>query len=144
METRSISIIADTAAKAAKCFLCKTLNGLKNWEKPEVINTDKAPTYGIAISELKAEGKCPEQTVHRQVKYLNNVIVRISGGKEGKFRAAVIRSYRWIDKLKLGLAGLSGFGGSYVALRSQIDINGDERSGNAEEESGCHRQCKRF
>jgi transposase-like protein len=36
--------------------------------------TDKAPTYGIAISELKAEGKCPQETVHRQVKYLNNVV----------------------------------------------------------------------
>jgi IS6 family transposase len=61
-------------AKAAKRFLGKALNGLKDWVKPEVINTDKAPTYGIAISELKAEGKCPEETVHRQVKYLNNVI----------------------------------------------------------------------
>jgi IS6 family transposase len=61
-------------AKAAKRFLGKALNGLKAWEKPEVINTDRAPTYGIAISELKDECKCPEKTVHRQVKYLNNVI----------------------------------------------------------------------
>jgi transposase-like protein len=45
-------------AKAAKRFLGKALNGLKDWEKPTVINTDKAPTYGIAISELKAEDKC--------------------------------------------------------------------------------------
>ncbi len=50
-------------AKATKRFLGKELNGLKDWEKPTVINTDKAPTYGIAISELKAEGKCPEETV---------------------------------------------------------------------------------
>ena len=41
------------------------MNGLKAWEKPKVINTDKAPTYAIAISELKAEGKCPQDTVHR-------------------------------------------------------------------------------
>ena len=61
-------------AKAAKRFLCKALNGLKAWEKPQVINTDKAPTYGIAISELKAEGKCPPDTMHRQVKYLNNIV----------------------------------------------------------------------
>ena len=33
-------------AKAAKRFLGKVLNGLMDWEKPEVINTDKAPTYG--------------------------------------------------------------------------------------------------
>lgn len=35
------------------------------WEKPAIINTDRRPTYGIAISELKAEGKCLEETVHR-------------------------------------------------------------------------------
>jgi transposase-like protein len=42
------------------------LKGLRDWEKPEAINTDKVPTYGIAISELKAEGKCPPDTFHRQ------------------------------------------------------------------------------
>ena len=43
-------------AKAAKRFPGKALNGLRDWEKPEIINTDKAPTYGIAISERKALG----------------------------------------------------------------------------------------
>jgi IS6 family transposase len=60
-------------AKAAKRYLGKALNGLKDWEKPKVINTDKAPTSSIAVSESKAEGKCPVDTEHRQVKYLNNV-----------------------------------------------------------------------
>ena len=60
--------------KAAKRFLGKALNGLKDWEQPEVLNTDKAPTYAGAIAELKAEGKCPNETRHRQVKYLNNVV----------------------------------------------------------------------
>jgi IS6 family transposase len=45
-------------SKAAKRLLGKALNGLKDSEQPEVINTDKAPTYGIAISALKAEGQC--------------------------------------------------------------------------------------
>ncbi len=52
-------------AKAAKRLLAKAANVLKAWDRPEVINTDKASTYGIAISELKVEGKCPEKTVHR-------------------------------------------------------------------------------
>ena len=47
---------------------------MKEWEQPEVLNTDKAPAYAAAIAELKAEGKCPKDTRHRQVKYLNNVI----------------------------------------------------------------------
>lgn len=49
-------------AKAAKRLLGKALNGLKAWERPTVINTDKVPNYGIAISELKAEGKCQKRT----------------------------------------------------------------------------------
>jgi transposase-like protein len=61
-------------AQAAKRFLSKSLTGLKAWEKPLVINTDKAPTYAAAIAELKREGKCPKETEHRQVKYLNNVV----------------------------------------------------------------------
>jgi transposase, IS6 family len=37
---------------AAKRFLAKALRGLKEWEQPEVINTDKAPTYAAALVDL--------------------------------------------------------------------------------------------
>ena len=60
--------------KAAKRFLGKALKSIKSWVHPQTINTDKAPTYGPAIAELKADGKCPKDTVHRQVKYLNNIV----------------------------------------------------------------------
>jgi len=56
--------LADTDRQSSERFLGKALNDLKDWEKPDVIHTDKAPTCGLAISELKAEGKCPENTVH--------------------------------------------------------------------------------
>jgi IS6 family transposase len=91
-------------AKAAKRFLGKALNGLKDWEKPTVINTDKAPTYGIAISELKTEGKCPENTVHRQVKYLNNVVE--ADHSELK---QLIRPVRGFKTLKTAYATIRGF-----------------------------------
>ena len=55
-----------------------------------VLLTDKAPTYGIAISELKAEGKCPQKTVHRQAKYLNNVFE----ADHGKLKQFWIRPVR--------------------------------------------------
>jgi len=61
-------------AKATKRFLGKAVNGLKDWEKPETISTDKTLTYDIAIGELKKGGKLPNTVKHRQVKYLNNVI----------------------------------------------------------------------
>src|SRR5699024_8356397 len=44
------------SAKAAKRFLGKALRGLKHWEMPATLNTDKAPSYGAAITELKREG----------------------------------------------------------------------------------------
>jgi transposase-like protein len=91
-------------AGAAKRFLGKALNGLKEWEKPAIINTDKAPTYGVAISELKAEGKCPEKTVHRQVKYLNNVIE----ADHGKLKQ-LIRPVRGFKTLKTAYATIKGF-----------------------------------
>ena len=47
---------------AAKRFPAKARRGLKDWEPPEVINTDKAPTYAAALAELKAAGKCPKDT----------------------------------------------------------------------------------
>src|SRR3546814_13102307 len=56
------------SAKAAKRFLGKALRGLKHWEKPATLNTDKAPSYGAAITELKREGKLDRETAHRQVK----------------------------------------------------------------------------
>ena len=79
--------------KAAKRFLGKALRGLKAWEQPEVLNTDKAPTYAAAIAELEAEGKCPNETKHRQVKYLNNVVEADHGKLELLIRP--VRGFRW-------------------------------------------------
>ncbi len=91
-------------ATAAKRFLGKALSGLKEWEKPEVINTDKAPTYSVAILELKSEGKCPQNTVHRQVKYLNNIVE----ADHGKLKQ-VIRPVRGFKTLKTAYATIKGF-----------------------------------
>ncbi len=90
-------------AGAAKRFLGKALNGLKPWEKPKIINTDKAPTYAIAIAELKVAGKCPEETVHRQVKYLNNVVE----ADHGKLKQ-LIRPVRGFKSLKTAYATIMG------------------------------------
>lgn len=89
---------------AAKRFLGKALKGLKDWEKPTVINTDKAPTYAAALAELKKEGKCPEETRHRQVKYLNNVIE----ADHGKLKP-LIRPVRGFKTLRTAYATIKGF-----------------------------------
>ncbi len=90
--------------KAAKRFLGKALNSLKACEKPTVINTDKAPTYGIAIAQLKAEGKCPGELVHRQAKYLSNVVE----ADHGKLKQ-LIKPVRGFKTLKTAYATIKGF-----------------------------------
>ena len=43
------------------------MRGLRASERPTVINTDKAATYGLAIAALKKESKLSPHTQHRQV-----------------------------------------------------------------------------
>src|SRR3546814_721903 len=82
------------SAKAAKRFLGKALRGLKHWEKPATLNTDKAPSYGAAITELKREGKLDRETAKRQVKNLNNV----TEDDPGKLKILIkpVRGFKWI------------------------------------------------
>lgn len=74
---------------AAKRFLGKALTGLKDLEMPTVINTEGAglPT---ALAKLKKAGKCPDDTVHRQVKYLNNVIEADHGKLKQLIRSSLV------------------------------------------------------
>ena len=103
-DTIDFYLSATRNTKAAKRFLGKALKGWKDWELPEVVNTDKAPTYAGAIAELKAEGKCPQETRHRQVKYLNNVVE----ADHGKLKL-LIRPVRGFKTLKTAYATIKGF-----------------------------------
>lgn len=89
---------------AAKRFLGKALKGLKDYEKPHVINADKAPTYAAALAELKKAGKCPKDTQHRQVRYLNNVVE----ADHGKLKQ-LIRPVRGFKSMKTAYATIKGF-----------------------------------
>ncbi|HVP99225.1 MAG TPA: DDE-type integrase/transposase/recombinase [Roseiarcus sp.] len=114
---------------AAKRFLGKALNGLKDWAKPRVINTDKAPTYAAALAELKKEGRCPEETLHRRIKYLNNIIE----ADHGKLKQ-LIRPVRGFKTLKTAYATIKGFEvmralrkGQASAFNITRDIRGEAR-----------------
>ena len=129
MGERGVSVDHSTHTAAAKRFLGKALNGLKDWEKPTVINTDKAPTYAAALAELKKEGKCPKDTVHRQVKYLNNLIE----ANHGKLKQ-LIRPVRGFKTLKAAYATIKGFEvmralrkGQASAFNLTRDIRGEAR-----------------
>jgi transposase, IS6 family len=114
---------------AAKRFLAKALRGLKDLEQPEVINTDKAPTYAAALAKLKDEGKCPKNTQHRQVKYLNNVVE----ADHGKLKQ-LIRPVRGFKSMKTAYATIKGFEvmralrkGQAAILNVTLDIVVEER-----------------
>ena len=92
------------STSSREAILGKALRGMKDWELPEVLNTDKAPTYAGAIAELKAAGKCPKDTWHSQVKYLNNVVE----ADHGKLKL-LIRPVRGFKTLKTAYATIRGF-----------------------------------
>ena len=110
VNTIDFHLSATRNTKAAKRFPGKALRGLKEWEQPEVLNTDKAPAYAAAIAELKAEGKCPKDTRHRQVKYLNNVVEADHG------------------KLKLLIRPVRGFKTMKTAYCHDQGLRGDARA----------------
>ena len=56
------------------------------------------------MAKLKQEGKCPQDTLHRQVTYLNNVIE----ADHGKLKQ-LIRPVRGFKSLKTAYATIKGF-----------------------------------
>jgi len=90
--------------KAAERFLHKALNSMPNKSHPKNINTDKNPTYGKAISELKDEGQCSPDLEHRQVKYLNNIIE----SDHGKLKR-LIKPTLGFKTMKTAYATIKGF-----------------------------------
>ena len=102
---------------------------MKDWKKPTVINTDKALAYAAALAELKNESKCLEAPLHRQVKYLNNVIE----ADHGKLKQ-LIRPVRGFKTLKTAYATIKGFEvmralrkGQASAFNIPRDIRGEAR-----------------
>jgi transposase, IS6 family len=123
--------------KAAKRFLDKALKFLESWAHPGAINTDKAPTYDAAITELKTEGQCLDDTVHRQVKYQNNIIEAdhgklkqltnpIRGFKTMKISYATIKGFELMRMFKKGQMNAWKYGqgliGEIRIFKRQFDI----------------------
>ena len=91
-------------ANAAKRFLGKALRGCRECQKPCVINTDKAGCNSQAIRDLKKEGKCPSETDHRQVKYLNDVVE----ADHGKLKR-LIKPTLGFESMKTAYTTIKGF-----------------------------------
>ena len=71
--TLDFLLSAKQDAAAAKRFLAKALGGASH-PAPRVINTDKHAAYPQSIAELKADRVLHENSQHRPVQYLNNIL----------------------------------------------------------------------
>ncbi|MCG9629102.1 IS6 family transposase [Vibrio mediterranei] len=97
-ETIDFFLFATRNAKVAQRFLAKALRGLENWEYPHTINTDNAPAYDQAILVLKAQGKYPNEVVHRQIKHLNNAVE----ASPGKLKRLILKSMKTANTTQKG------------------------------------------
>jgi transposase-like protein len=91
-------------AVAAKLFLRKALKSIPGYAEPKSINTDKNPAYAKAITKLKETGQCSKQLIHRQVKYLNNIIE----SDHGKLKR-LIKPTLGFKSMKTAYATIKGF-----------------------------------
>jgi len=90
-------------ATAARRFLTKALRLHKHCY-PYVINTDKNPAYGEAIRNLNKDGVLDGYTLHRKVKYLNNIVE----ADHGKLKR-LIKPTLGFQSMKTDHATLKGF-----------------------------------
>ena len=101
-------------ANAAERFLGKALCGCREWERPRVINTDKAGCCGQAIRELRSEGKCPSETDHGQAKHLNNVIE----ADHGRLKRLIKPTFGF-RSMKTACATIKGFEAMHALRRKR-------------------------
>jgi len=105
-----LSVLRD--ADAAKRLFRGALSNSSH-PQPRVIDTDLAPIYGSAISDIKKEGALRRHCRHRPVQYLNNIleqdhraIKRRVNAKQGfrEFQAArrTIQGYEAINMIRKG------------------------------------------
>ncbi len=104
-------------AKAAKRFLGKILRKMKDFEKPDTINTDKAPSYAKAIRKLKKQGLLDKTVIHRTVKYLNNRIE----ADHGKLKR-LIKPTLGFQSMKTAYATIKGFEVMHMFRKGQMDF----------------------
>jgi transposase, IS6 family len=84
---------------------------------PKSINTDKNPTYGKAIRELKSEGQCFPDLEHSQLKYLNNIIE----SDHGKLKR-LINPTLGFKSMKTAYATIKGFEVRLIFKKGRFDF----------------------
>jgi transposase-like protein len=97
--------------------LNKSIRLLKEWEKLQVINTDKNPAYVKAIQNLNKLGLCSDNLDHYQVKFHNNIIE----SEHGKLKR-LIKPTLGFKSMKSAYATIKGFEVMRIFKKGQMDI----------------------
>ena len=95
----------------------KALKSIPAYAHPKSINTDRNPTYDIAINQLKSEGKCSPNLEHRQVKYMNNIIE----SDHGKLKR-LIKPTQGFKSIKTAYATIKGFEIMRMFKKGKFDL----------------------
>jgi IS6 family transposase len=106
-------------AAAAERFLAKALGG-ENHPVPRVINTDKHAAYPPAIAELKADGVLDENSTHRPVQYLNNILEQDHRAIKRRVRAS--QHFRSFWGAWRTIAGYEAIHRSAKAKRAAVSV----------------------
>ncbi len=114
-----LSVLCD--ASAAKRLFRKALSDPSH-SQPRVVDTDKAPLYGAAISAVKAEGTLRRCCRHRPLQYLNNILEQDHRAIERRVKAK--QSFREFRAAGLTVAGYEAM---YMIRKGQARwVGGDD------------------
>jgi len=116
-ETIDFYLSSTRNLKSAKIFLGKAFRGLKEWELPTAINTDKAHMYLGAMRRLKLEGKCPWNVRHRESQYMNNGLE----ADHGKLKR-LIKPTLGFKSMKTAYATIKGFEVMRIFKKGQMKM----------------------
>ena len=121
-ETIDFYLSPSRDGESAEHFLRKSLDRLKECQKPQTINTDKNPSYNMAINNLKEKGEIPDTVQHRKVKYLNNRIE----SDHGKLKR-LTKPTLGFKSLRTGRATIAGFEVMRMFKKGQVRGVGNVR-----------------
>jgi transposase, IS6 family len=130
-------LLAKPDAATTKRFLSIALGG-ENHPEPRVINSDKHAAYPPAIAVLQAAGDLADNSQHRPVQYLNNVLEQDHRAIKRRINASqhfrsflcawrTIAGYEAIHMIRLGQAyGSGGCEGRSSSPLHSRSVRGDE------------------
>lgn len=98
----------------------------KHTQITRVINVDKNPALSSAFNQLQEERDFPEETILRQVKYLNNIVEQYH-----RFIKKITSSSLGFQSFRTASRTISGIEAMHIIKKNQIkedDIKGLSRA----------------